>query len=53
MSLRWAMSRMRVRGTLAVKASVKLGSLHDKHTGHQSVKHHRFHSVHAGYTLNT
>ncbi len=28
MSLRWAISLMRVRGTLAVKASVKLGSLH-------------------------
>ena len=28
MSLRCAMSLIRVRGTLAVKASVKLGSLH-------------------------
>lgn len=28
MSLRWAMSRILVRGTLEVKASVKLGSLH-------------------------
>lgn len=53
MSLRWAMSRMRVRGTLAVKASVKLGSLHGKHAQHDSDKQHSLQTVQAGYTLKT